>query len=443
MFIFPQYILVRKYLWFNILLFILLFQFQLFILQFWLWPFIIGYAIIIILIYKSKIFIIPIIFFISFGLNFDNYLKPNEKYNHIATVEKVYSSSITVLEDGQKYYIMQVDSNLAKGDVVSYNTKYYNELQKDDFYIFYKSTEAIGYGYGNNIEVISRKESLRGNIYYSLLNRDSKYSDFALLMLYGTSNERNSNLENNINKMGISHLFVVSGFHISLFYIGIEKIGKKFIKNKRMLSFASFSSVLFFLYLVYFPPTGIRALLTLLIIRTYRFNKIDSLSIVGIIFYIFNPWIMLTSSMVLSFSITGMIYFLNPNSFSFRDSVLLSILAFYLAIPTITTWDNNFNLLSPLLTIVMTPIVSLSYIICLFLLPFNSFWFIGDWIFFLIGLIIQIFSILYIGFDIQQININKQFFLTGITLTYIVALKNNKAVLLNVFFILSLIFFII
>lgn len=368
--------------------------------------------------YKKWVFVIPIIFVSAFLFNYQPTNSINEEYEHLAIVEKIYSSSIVVNEGGDKYYIMKVNEDVVVGDLIKYNAKYKTEVEKGSFDMFYKSTKAIGYGYASHLTIIEHKHNLRNNIYLKLLNSDGEYSNFALGMLY--SKETNGNVEmlSNVNRMGIAHLFVISGFHISILYITIDGILCKIMGNNKKREFINIFIISIFLYLIYFPPTAIRALLTMMIMKRGMFGNVDSLSMVGILFFIANPWILFTNSMILSFSITILIYLIKPNKLSLWSSIKLSISAFLVALPTLATWNNTFNILSPLLTVVMTPFISMGYIICLVMIPFHNIWFIGDIIFRILDEIIRIFSYVYIPIETQTISPFQQLSLTIETLIF-------------------------
>lgn len=92
---------------------------------------------------------------------------------HEAIVENVYSTSITVIENGQRYYLMKIDQDLVKGDIITYSCSYYQDIDKGSFGIFYNTTKAIGYGYVTDLELVERSMSFRTNLYSNLYSNDS------------------------------------------------------------------------------------------------------------------------------------------------------------------------------------------------------------------------------------------------------------------------------
>ena len=441
--------MIKKNSLLNVLLFNILLLVTIYTKNWWIAPLILFYFFWILYKYNWKIIgSLLLVILLTFSINFHKekpYITPIK--THTATVTKIYNSSIVVKENGERYYLMKIEDNLIVGDEISFNATYKSNEEISSFDVFYRSTKTNGLGYASNLTVNSHKKNLRNNIYSSLLEENSSYSDFTLAMLYKTETEGNSDLLNNINILGVSHLFVVSGFHISILYLFIEKAGKKITKKKGVVESISFGIVAFFLYLIYFPPTGIRALATMFIIKYSSMSRIDSLSTVGIGMFIFNPFLMIGNSMILSFSITAMIYEMNTSKSKKKETfftlVVISTSAFFLAMPTILTWNSSVNLFAPLLTIILTPIISFSYIVALLILPFHQFWGIFSIYFFSLNKIISLLSILYIPLNIGIINSYMQIYLTVLTFVYIVNQKNNKVILFNTFIILSLLFIII
>ncbi len=395
--------------------------------------------------YKKNAFMLPMILSLAFVFNYQEKRELNNDWGyHTAVVNNVYSTSITVKEEGEIYYLYgDIDPGLVKGDTVSYSTKYYNNFEKGSFDIFYKSTGAIGAGKVYDFEVIEHCDNYRAELHNELYNDESYYSDITLLMLYGEPKGYGIYMDNKINKMGISHLFVVSGFHISLFFIILDTLGNTLIKNKKIVLFSSFGISLGFLYMIYFPPTGIRALLTTFFVRVGAMDRIEALSITGLIFFVLNPWIMLSSSMILSFSITLAIYIYRPREHSILDMITLSMFAFFISLPTISTWESNHNIFAPLLSMVMTPIVSMCYVIALVVLPFHGVWALLDPLFGAFYYLVIIFSQICLMFTSNLLTTYEQIFLTGMSLYLIHTLRFHKYALFSIFFSISLIVFLI
>ncbi len=407
--------------------------------------FLFSYTLYYVVTYKSKSIALLLVLLFSFMVNYNQKVSLDDNWEtHTGIVDNVYSSSITVIDEGERYYLYgDIEKGLVKGDEVTYTTNYYNDFSKGSFDIFYRSTKSIGAGKAYDFEVTKENDDLRSGLHDEIYNDETFYSDITLLMLYGEPKGYGVSLDNKINRMGISHLFVVSGFHISLFFIILEKLGSSFINNRNLVLGLSFCISTGFLFLIYFPPTGIRALVTTLFVRIGNFDRVEGLSITGLIFFVLNPWLMLSSSMILSFSITLAIYVYRPRQSSIVDMITLSMFAFYISLPTVSTWEEQHNLFSPLLSMVMTPIVSFVYIVALVSLPFQNIWVLLNPLFELFYLLISIFSQINLTFTANLLSPFNQILLTGMSLYYIHIMRYHKWVIFNTFFSMSLIIFLI
>lgn len=243
--------------------------------------------------------------------------------------------------------------------------------------------------------------------------------------------------------MGVSHLFVVSGFHIALFFILVERLASGVIKSRKLTSTLAFTISTGFLYLVYMPWTGLRAIVTLGVIRSDKFDKVDSLSITGLIFFVLNPWIMFTSSMILSFAITFAIYLYRPKQMSAFDTITLSLFAFFIAVPSVSTWDQQHNLLAPIISVCLTPLVSVMYTVSLVLLPFQKCWQVVNPIFRFFFIYIYVFSSLSLQITLPLINFNQQIILTILSVIFIGMMRKREVTIFSTFFSIATILFII
>lgn len=375
-------------------------------------------------------------------LNYSNDFIINNNYYHTATVQNVFSSSMTVTENGQRYYIMNVNDYFIKGDTVTFSCIYKYEFNKSGFDMFYRSTKSIGYGYANELQLISRSDDIRSSLTNSLLENNGYYSQLTLLFLYGIKGDSTKDLYEIISYLGMAHLFVVSGFHISMLFLFVNKFLYKSLKHKNIVIIITIILIIISLYFIYFPLTGVRALFCIILAKIIKKDRIESLSIVALLFFIFNPWIMTTSSMILSFGITLSIYIYKPRFNSILDDICLSVMCFFIAMPTVDTWNNTFNILAPFLNIIMTPFVTLIYVCSLILLPFHNLWHMFNWLFGIFWWTLNIFQFIYIPVELSTINFEQQLLLVTISIIFVHFVK-DRIVLLNTYFSLAIIFIII
>ena len=146
----------------------------------------------------------------------------------------------------------------------------------------------------------------------------SEYGAFLSAMLLGDKHELTYEQKSNYSVTGLSHLLAISGLHIGLIGMLLEKLFKKLFR-KRMLSAAAASSVLF-LYCVMSGcgESTIRAyimytimLASEIFLRSY--DTLSSLSLAGIILLSIDPYYLFRAGFQFSFlAVFGIYVLLDP-----------------------------------------------------------------------------------------------------------------------------------
>ncbi|BDV02465.1 MAG: hypothetical protein HPAVJP_3540 [Candidatus Hepatoplasma vulgare] len=200
-------------------------------------------------------FIFPIIINLNSVIN----QNINNNYYHQGVITKTYNNSFIVKENNNFYYIYSTE-NIYVGDIIFFQGNYVKINEIDDFSLFLISNKVLYTGKEiSNIKILKEKKSIRNNKIKNLKESSSKYADYTLLLIFKKENENNKYLLNNFNKLGIEHLFVISGFHIGIIYLFTFYISKPFIKKKIILQIIASTISFYFLYLTFFPVSGIRA----------------------------------------------------------------------------------------------------------------------------------------------------------------------------------------
>jgi len=374
-----------SYLKYNILnnIFIICISLILLLLSINIYYLIIVYIIFLIYIYKhdKTIFIVSIILSLliliiyisikSYQLYLiNNY--PNNITGKVISIDiKEYYQKITI-----KYKIFKIiinDYDFIKiniGDIVSvqgtnvnidtnhipngfdYNKYFYNNL-----YIYQIKA--------SNIQIINHKFSIY--IINDYLKKyfeyffDGKSLSIIKGFILGDTSGFDDSLNENLQTNGIIHLFAISGSHIVLIVSILEKILKN-IKHKNKLI-----NIFLILYLIItkFSMSITRAVLTYLLNQIFKYkniniSSIDTASIVFIFLVIINPFVMYNLGFVLSFIATFIILLasnylkkLNNIKSIFVITILINIFTF----PITVNINNEFNLLSPIINIIMILIV--------------------------------------------------------------------------------------
>ena len=194
----------------------------------------------------------------------------------------------------------------------------------------------------------------------------------------------NSYIDDNVKKSyqinGISHLFAVSGMHVSFIVLILTFCLKKF----KWYELTMVLMLLFYAFLTNFLPSIMRSVIFFILCLLknkfkWKISTFNLFLIMTIFFLFYNPYYIYNIGFIYSFTISGfLIYFsdkLKEKKY-FKSLIKISLLSFLVSLP-ITIYNNfSINLLSPILNLFFVPFVSLiifplSFLI--FLLPlFNG-----------------------------------------------------------------------
>ena len=136
-------------------------------------------------------------------------------------------------------------------------------------------------------------------------------------MLIGDKSGIDKNIKNNFSNSGISHLFAVSGLHLSVWVMTLYLVLRKLIHKRRLPELFSVFFTLFFMALTGFTASVCRAGLMLIVVLAARLfdEESDSLNSLGLSLFIIlmiNPMSAVSVSLLLSFCATLGIITLYP-----------------------------------------------------------------------------------------------------------------------------------
>lgn len=210
------------------------------------------------------------------------------------------------------------------------------------------------------------------NIFYKIKNylkdriNKSKNKDYLNLFITGENNL--GEMKDIFQELGISHLFAISGMHITLLTSILYKILNK-ISKKKKLNFYLISLFLFFyMFLTNYTASVLRASFLFILINTKNIHhfKIDNLVILLCLFFVLldiNPYYIYDLGFLFSFTISYALIKYNRliNRFNnyFIKIFITSLISFVFSIPIIILNIYSINLLSPFLNCIFVPFVSL------------------------------------------------------------------------------------
>lgn len=219
------------------------------------------------------------------------------------------------------------------------------------------------------LEIINKEINLKYELKNYFINKinNSRNKEYLKLFILG-ENKLENETKTNYQTLGISHLFAISGMHITLLTGFLLKILNKISKNIKLNLIIIFIFLLFYLFLTNYSASVIRASLLFVGINIKKILKlkIDNenilLLILGILL-IYNPYYIYDLGFVFSFSIS---YFLirysniiNNQKGYFNQLLMTSLIAYIVSIPIMINGFSQINLISIILNCIFVPFVSI------------------------------------------------------------------------------------
>ena len=210
-------------------------------------------------------------------------------------------------------------------------------------------------------------------------NFDSVSKSFLKGLILGNKNDFDEDFEKSIKDNGIMHLFAISGLHVSLIIMMLEKLLRLFRIKKEEICISVF--LLFYMVITSFSPSIIRAILMyyLALINKKKkmgFSSLDIISIVYIFLIMINPKYIYNLGFILSFLVSFFIILFSPlikEVSSNKQSFYISLFSNILTLPIIINMNNEINLLSPIANVFFIYIVSTIILPCSFISFFFPF----------------------------------------------------------------------
>lgn len=331
---------------------------------------------------QSKLFYLLIlllsILYTVYYINNDTITVKNDKtITGKITNIKEYENKVTCEINGKDKVIVNYygnDFNYNLGDTIKLSGEYKLVDNNTVFNLFnykkYLLSKGIKYSFTAN-EI--KKISSNTNILYFLKNKIKNY-----LNTFKSRNYLNAFLlgENNIDDLykksfqsnGISHLFAISGMHITVFTLIINKLLSLLIKNKKTIYLSIYIFLLIYMFLTGFTPSVIRGSLLYILNSLKKVLKI-SIKTIYILILIFsicllvNPYVVYNIGFKFSFIISFYLIIFNKiiNQYNnyFVKTFVISLIAFLVSMPICINNFFEINLLSPFVNILFVPFISI------------------------------------------------------------------------------------
>ena len=240
----------------------------------------------------------------------------------------------------------------------------------------------------NNIKKISNNTNI---IYYlrelisSRIDKIYKSNEYIKTFILGDISMIDDNILESYRQNGISHLFSISGMHISLFASIILYV----LKRISYSNYYNYIMVILFLtiytLLVGSSPSVIRSLIMYILfslnkVLNLKIKNIDIMCLVLIIMLLINPYylynISFQYSYLISFTLVLFSYKLKNIRNNFKKSIYISFISFIISFPICIYNFYQVNILSIFLNLIVIPLVNIFIFplaLISFLIPYMSY----------------------------------------------------------------------
>ncbi|WP_046096712.1 MAG0480 family ComEC-like protein [Mycoplasmopsis meleagridis] len=364
--------------------------------------------------------------------SYEKYFLINYKNQNIIVFHNYYSKNL---------YIPPFSNIEIEGKIIPFKLNNSNLfLWKKEYNINY---QLIDYSIKN---IIRPKISLQDQLINNLNSNLPYFNRYWAKIVFGINNENNLDFNDNINQLGISHIFVISGFHLDILFVVLTF--HKF-KNKKIDIFYNsciFTFIFLYITLLFNPISAIRAFIMKLIDFIYKMtnkgqkiNTFSSLIIAAFLLWVINNNWIYSLSYYFTISNTFWIIFFNKllrKNEKLRDKKIFSFFILMNIICLINAFNiaiinSNISWLNIFWNLLFSPIIEIVYIFSIL------FWwsdYFLNFVFFLLDRLlifansINLVTEINYVFDLNYLYLYFQFLLFTVFLIKVIAyrIKNKK-----------------
>lgn len=276
--------------------------------------------------------------------------------------ETVVGSFYFKTEEEKKYYennlslgkTLEVEytKNITLGNTIPNTFNYEKYLYNNHIYLSMKIQK---------ITIKDAKINFLFKIKNSFIKRIDNKSPYLNAFILGDKTNINDEEKNIIKENGVSHLFALSGMHLSLVYMFLKKILKK-VKIKNIIIYT-----ILFLYLAItgFSISFLRAIIFTLLLDLNKYFKLNIskfkiLFLTAFLILLLDPFDLYNVGFLYTFIITFSVFLISNKKYKNKlgEIFFVSLTTFLFSLPITIYLNYEINILSILANVVLVPFVS-------------------------------------------------------------------------------------
>ena len=216
---------------------------------------------------------------------------------------------------------------------------------------------------GDKITIMSHSTNPLTKIKNLVINR-CKNNTYLMLFICGDKTGMDTSIYNNFKNCGIAHLLAISGMHVSIFILILNKL--LFFLNKNLKNIIIILFLIFYSYLVNFTPSILRVVISFIIgvILSYssiRISPVKKLLLTAFIIILIDPFNVYSTSFQYSFSASlGVISTQNHQKKNYLlNIIIISFYTLLFTLPITINLNYECNLILFISNLLFIPYVSL------------------------------------------------------------------------------------
>lgn len=352
--------------------------------------------------------------------------------SYIYTVSKVNKYDYYIVNNQAKV-LLKTKTKLQLNDQIKINGKYQrvHSLNNEGLFNYsdYLKTKKIFYEIKPTYLTIIKKQTQAKNE-NNITSLSHIYFNYIFLQ---DKEKMDQQIISSLTSLGIVHAFVVSGMHFNYLYLFIDK-GLFFIKNSWLQKSCLFVLLSLYLIVLEFSIPATKAFFLLFakqIPILNKLNTLDHLLIFALLICFYNPYLLLSTSFILSIVSSFFIYYLNY--YQIKNNLIYNLYLSLLMLPLISNLNYEIAILAFVFNILFSKIM-LSFYTLIILAKFSTiFIFISD-------LIIKYFEMIIKFVNEYNLLINTGYFKVEIIFVYLILLHlliSRKKLKYKLFYILG------